>query len=126
MIDLLQEMDITHNDAAFAKKIGKTPSFLSLMITGKKPISPNTINIIKQAFPIINENWLLTGAGEMLNQENKVSNTITIDRQVLDTIISQQETIQSQQRMLEKLVDAKFQPSVQPDKDAGCADVAGA
>lgn len=127
LIDLLKDQEIIYNDADFARKIEKSTSFLSLMINGKKTISHYTINLIKQRFPMVNEDWLLTGEGEMLKKDNHPENEqVLIDRQVLDAIISQQKTIESQQRTIEKLMDAKFQTPVLPEDPAGCAGAAGA
>ncbi len=76
---------------------------------------------------MVNEDWLLTGEGEMLKKDNHPENEqVLIDRQVLDAIISQQKTIESQQRTIEKLMDAKFQTPVLPEDPAGCAGAAGA
>ena len=57
---------------------------------------------------------------------NAISNEVTIDRDVLRTIISQQETIHSQQQLLEKLITAASQKDARPEDPAECADAAGA
>lgn len=126
IVDYLIYNHLVKSRKDFGESIGKSSSQISDMLKGIKPISVKTIHLICQVFPIVNEDWFLTGEGEMLKSDNTSSGTITIDRKVLDTIISQQETIQSQQRMLEKLIDAKFRTPAPEGGPAGCVDAAGA
>ena len=74
----------------------------------------------------MNRDWLLTGRGAMLKNNMADSETISIDRNILRTIISQQETIHSQQKMLEKLINANDQKNAHQEDLAGCADATGA
>ncbi|MCX4334716.1 MAG: helix-turn-helix domain-containing protein [Bacteroidales bacterium] len=126
IVDYLIYNHLVKSRKDFGESVGKSSSQISDMLKGIKPISVKTIHLICQVFPIVNEDWFLTGEGDMLKSDNTSSGTITIDKKVLDTIMSQQETIQSQQRLLEKLVDAKFQTPALPEDPAGCAGAAGA
>lgn len=67
------------------------------------------LEIIYLTFPQLNRTWLLTGEGEMLNSEGCQSSsgeTITMSREAWQTIVSQQETIRSQQEDLSRLIAA--------------------
>ena len=52
------------SQSQLAKKINKSPGFISDIETGKSDISKNTINAICSTF-MINENWLVKGEGDM-------------------------------------------------------------
>lgn len=94
-----------------------------------KKLSNNTLHILSNYFNV-NPEWLQRGIGEMQSQDcakgNAISNEVTIDRDVLRTIISQQETIHSQQQLLEKLITAASQKDARLEDPAECADAAGA
>lgn len=55
------------NQEDFAKKIGVSRNFVSLVETGKRNLSDRTIADICRTFNI-NETWLRTGKGEMFVQ----------------------------------------------------------
>ena len=104
----------------------------------KKSIGEDKLLKISEAFPDLNEDWLLKGKGTM-HKSDKPEAVITaeemqkliesqqgiLERQA-GTIQSQAETIQNQQRLLEKLIDTKFQSHAPTENPAGCADAAGA
>lgn len=94
--------------------------------SGKSDLGAKSIDKILIKYQDINREWLLTGRGEMLKKNMSESETVSIDREILRTIISQQETIHSQQKMLERLMNANSQKNAQPEDLAGCADAAGA
>ena len=58
------------NQEDFAKKIGVSRNFISLVETGKRNLSDRTIADICRIFNI-NETWLRTGEGEMLVQKSR-------------------------------------------------------
>ena len=94
--------------------------------SGKSDLGAKSIDKILIKYQNLNRDWLLTGRGEMLKENIPESETISIDRDILRTIISQQETIHSQQKMLEKLINASDQKNARPEDLAGCADATGA
>lgn len=92
-----------------------------------KSIQPEKILRISQHYPELNIGWLLIGDGNMLKSNTAgAEEKVVVDKKILDTIISQQETMRNQQRLLEKIIDAKFQSPVQTENPAGCAGAAGA
>lgn len=94
--------------------------------SGKSDLGTKSIDKILIKYQDLNRDWLLTGRGEMLKSNMVESETISIDRSILRTIISQQETIHSQQKMLEKLINANDQKNAHPEDLAGCVDATGA
>lgn len=109
---------------------GISEGTLSKITSGKtKKLSNNTLLILSK-YLNVNPQWLQNGIGEMQNQddvkEQTINNEVTIDRDVLKTIISQQETIHSQQQLLEKLITAASQKDARLEDPAECADAAGA
>lgn len=103
---------------------GLDKSFISTIVKGKSKLPQEQIR-------------KLLDSGEydtsMIHCDKPLQNSVLVDKSVLEiinnqslTLRSQQETIQSQQRMLEKLIDAKFQTPALPEDPAGCAGAAGA
>lgn len=84
--------------------------------SGKSDLGTKSIDKILIKYQDLNRDWLLTGRGEMLKSNMTESETISIDRSILRTIISQQETIHSQQKMLEKLINANDQKKCPPGR----------
>lgn len=97
-----------------AERIGIPKQRLSNYINGKS-LGSKTIDLILQAFPEINPTWLMKGEGDMLidnhpsgpsintvNQKgNNTQNNGPVDvGKMLDTIHSQQQTIQTLVNML--------------------------
>ena len=63
--------------AEIAEKAGydRPQAFYDVMSGKTKKISPKMAEKIKKAFPDINEDWLITGKGNMLVEENCTENT---------------------------------------------------
>jgi transcriptional regulator with XRE-family HTH domain len=55
------------SQSVFGKRIGITPASVSLLESGRNSPSEQTLRLILAQFPV-NEEWLRTGAGEMLAQ----------------------------------------------------------
>lgn len=60
--------DFNLNKTSFAKKLKISQGYVSEITTGKKNIPPYLIRLISLTFNI-NEHWLLTGEGEMLERK---------------------------------------------------------
>lgn len=58
------------NQEEFAKRIGVSRNFISLVETGKRNLSDRTISDICREFNV-NETWLRTGEGEMFTQMSR-------------------------------------------------------
>lgn len=66
IINELKSTRRVYTDADFARIVNSTRSELSLMLSGKRPVSKRVVNELLTNFPEINEEWLRTGEGEML------------------------------------------------------------
>lgn len=96
---------------AIAKQAGiHTPQSFYSVKAGKQGISKNMAERIVATWPEISQVWLLTGRGDMLvrpgnNAERPGASgeLVTIERRLLDTILSQQETIRNQAATIKKL-----------------------
>lgn len=69
--EIISYLDISN--IKFAKMIGKSPNYISMLITGKKKINDKLLFSITKAVPNLNKDWLLTGKGEMFNTNNSFS-----------------------------------------------------
>ena len=72
-IQTLKEQRKIHSASDFARIIGVDKGDLSRMVNGKQPITQRFVGIISTHFPEINEDWLLTGEGEMLKNTSAVA-----------------------------------------------------
>lgn len=68
IVSLREELKI--NQEEFAKKIGVSRNFISLVETGKRNLSDRTITDICRKFNV-NESWLRTGEGKMFMQKSR-------------------------------------------------------
>lgn len=67
IIDELKNARSVYTDADFARIVDVSRSELSQMLSGKRPVSKRLVSNLLTEFPTINEDWLMTGAGEMLD-----------------------------------------------------------
>ncbi len=67
------------NKSEFGRRIGVSSAFITSM---RKSIQPDKIAAIKQNFPDLNTDWLLTGEGDMLkpNSQNEVEDLTADER----------------------------------------------
>ena len=63
---------IVRNQQEFVEKIGSDKATVSQIKNGKLPITNSILDKIKNAFPNVSVDWLLTGEGEMLKSDNSV------------------------------------------------------
>jgi len=68
-IDYLTDKRMIRNQKEFTDMIGDNPSAVSLYISGKRPISQRFMEKVCRAFPVISQDWLMTGEGEMIALE---------------------------------------------------------
>ena len=69
LIDELKNRRIVHNYADFASQMGKPRSIISELLKGKRTISEQFVHEMTSKFPVVNDNWLLTGVGTMLKED---------------------------------------------------------
>ena len=78
IIDELKNARSVYTDADFARIVDVSRSELSQMLSGKRPVSKRLISNLLTEFPTINEDWLMTGAGEMLDSSTPQTVTTTL------------------------------------------------
>jgi plasmid maintenance system antidote protein VapI len=78
IIDELKNARSVYTDADFARIVDVSRSELSQMLSGKRPVSKRLVSNLLTEFPTINEDWLMTGAGEMLNSSTPQTVTTTL------------------------------------------------
>lgn len=66
VVKALKEKRLIFNNADLASILEVSPTYVSLLINGKKPLTGKMVNNMVTRFPDINPAWLLTGEGEML------------------------------------------------------------
>lgn len=74
-----KELIVANNDSnkSFAAKIEVNANYISMMITGRKPISDSILYSIKKEIPNLNEEWLLNGKGNMfLEAKDIITNEV--------------------------------------------------
>ena len=71
---LIRKRDI-YNSSDLAKVLGKQRSYISEVINGKRTLSKQFVHSFCEKFPIISQDWLLTGRGTMLNDLAEVAPT---------------------------------------------------
>jgi transcriptional regulator with XRE-family HTH domain len=74
-----KELIVANNDSnkSFATKIGVNANYISMMITGRKPISDSILYSIKKEIPNLNEEWLLHDKGTMfIGVQDVIPNTL--------------------------------------------------
>lgn len=78
IIDELKNARSVYTDADFARIVDVSRSELSQMLSGKRPVSKRLVSNLLTEFPTINEDWLMTGAGEMLGSPSPQAVTATL------------------------------------------------
>lgn len=66
--DYLKYMKKTKDVTSFAKQLGRNRSYLSLILNDKVDVKDELLMLLHYKFECINLQWLLTGHGNMLNE----------------------------------------------------------
>lgn len=69
--ELISALKITQS--AFAQRLGVTRGYVSILISGEKPISQTILNGIANCYPKVNMNWLISGNAEMFQEKKDVA-----------------------------------------------------
>lgn len=70
VIGLLKERRYIRNQQDFTERIGSDKSTVSQIVNGRTPIPNKMFAQIAQAFPMLNIDFILTGEGEMLKNDD--------------------------------------------------------
>lgn len=79
VIDFLKNSREIYNDADFAKRIGKSRSYVSEAKSGSRTITEQFVLLIESEFPVVNGAYILSGEGSMLKDvEENVSEVTAV------------------------------------------------
>lgn len=104
VINWLIFMEYAENERALADKLGYTKSSFSQIVNGRVPVSDRFIQKLTSVDENINEVWIKTGDGEMLNSAEKSGRAITIPSDVWDVIQTQAESLRSKDKQIDQLI----------------------
>lgn len=77
--------ELCHNDnTEFARHIGKSRQHASALCSGKSAAGRRSLDLILQAFPNVNPEWLLLGNGTMLSDTPTTHNAADIYADIAD------------------------------------------
>lgn len=67
-VEYLKQKRRIYNATDLANITGKQKSYISEVMSGKRPISEHFVRTFTECFPDISMDWILTGKGDMLNR----------------------------------------------------------
>lgn len=74
VVNELKNQRKVYSDADFARIVDIPRGDLSQMMSGKRKVSKRCVSNLLAEFPEINEEWFMTGEGEMLNNSATAKN----------------------------------------------------
>jgi transcriptional regulator with XRE-family HTH domain len=104
VINWLVYMEYAENERELAEKLGYTKSSFSQIVNGKVPLSERFVQKLASVDENINEVWIMTGEGNMLNSVETGSSVVTIPANVWEVIQTQAESLKSKDRQIDELV----------------------
>ena len=104
VVNWLIFMEYAENERALADKLGYTKSSFSQIVNGRVPVSDRFIQKLASVDVNINEVWIRTGDGDMLNSTEKSGRAITIPSDVWDVIQTQAESLRSKDKQIDQLI----------------------
>ena len=104
VINWLVFMEYAENERELAEKLGYTKSSFSQIVNGKVPLSERFVQKLASVDKNINEVWIMTGEGNMLNSVEAGTSVVTIPANVWDVIQTQAESLKSKDKQIDELV----------------------
>ena len=101
VINWLVFMEYAENERELAEKLGYTKSSFSQIVNGKVPLSERFVQKLASVDRNINEVWIMTGEGNMLNSVEAGTSVVTIPANVWEVIQTQAE---SKDKQIDELV----------------------
>lgn len=102
MIDWMLYHNVVASRRELALRMNYTESTLSCVVNGKQPISPKFLTALSQIDTRLNVDWIDTGEGEMIIEEEATSVPSTAEE--LEAIRLQQENIKMLQEQLTSII----------------------
>jgi len=97
-------MEYAENERELAEKLGYTKSSFSQIVNGKVTLSERFVQKLASVDKNINEVWILTGEGNMLNSSEAGGSVVTIPSNVWEVIQTQAESLKSKDKQIDELV----------------------
>lgn len=104
VINWLVFMEYAENERELAEKLGYTKSSFSQIVNGKVPLSERFVQKLASVDRNINEVWIMTGEGNMLNSVEAGTSVVTIPANVWVVIQTQAESLKSKDKQIDELV----------------------
>ena len=104
VINWLVFMEYAENERELAEKLGYTKSSFSQIVNGKVPLSERFVQKLASVDRNINEVWIMTGEGDMLNSVEAGTSVVTIPANVWEVIQTQAESLKSKDKQIDELV----------------------
>lgn len=104
VINWLVFMEYAENERELAEKLGYTKSSFSQIVNGKVPLSERFVQKLASVDRNINEVWIMTGEGNMLNSVEAGTSVVTIPANVWEVIQTQAESLKSKGKQIDELV----------------------
>lgn len=102
MIDWMLYHNVVASRRELALRMNYTESTLSCVVNGRQPISPKFLTALSQIDPRLNVDWIDTGKGEMIIEEEATSVPSTAEE--LEAVRLQQENIRMLQEQLTSII----------------------
>lgn len=129
---LIEKYDIV-NERGFCSSIGIQQQIFSDIKSGKLQAGTDLISVLLIKYDAVNPEWILTGKGEMLKSSPDDENIINEDTSgysMANTLLEQlsklTDTVLSQQKTIESLIETNKKAVVHLADNATNADVQGA
>lgn len=104
-INWLIFQEVAENERALANLMGYTKSSFSQLVNGKVPLSEKFVKKLCSLDPDINEVWIMTGEGNLLNSDNPNGLTdVTIPADVWAVIKAQANGLSARDRQIDDLI----------------------
>ncbi len=97
-------MEYAENERELAEKLGYTKSSFSQIVNGKVPLSERFVQKLASVDRNIDEVWIMTGEGNMLNSVEAGTSVVTIPANVWEVIQTQAESLKSKDKQIDELV----------------------
>ena len=104
VINWLVFMEYAENERELAEKLGYTKSSFSQIVNGKVPLSERFVQKLASVDRNINEVWIMTGEGNMLNSVEAGTSVVPIPANVWEVIQTQAESLKSKDKQIDELV----------------------
>ena len=102
VINWLVFMEYAENERELAEKLGYTKSSFSQIVNGKVPLSERFVQKLASVDRNINEVWIMTGEGNMLNSVEAGTSVVTIPANVWEVIQTQAESLKSKDKQIDE------------------------